>query len=173
MRLRDFRTFAAMLMSLLFIVTFVSWNISEQKPPAYCFTVSIPKAYDPNFTDEELSKFLRSGGSAAAVPESERRVLPNDDTFLIVSLEKDGRTTLNQQDYGSLNNQTPLLERLIEIFRHREELGVYDANSQQIAKAVIVNASRTDKYGTVVKVLDIVKSSGANPIVLRIDGLSE
>ncbi len=99
------------------------------------------------------------------------RGLPNDDTFVFVSLEKDGITKINQQNYGTVEDTAPLLEKLSEIFADRERDGVFEEDSNKIAKAVMVKATRSDKYGNVVKIVDIVKSSGADPIVLQIDEL--
>ena len=175
MRLRDFQTFSALLMSVLFILSFTFWNIQEQKPPFYSFTIRIPMAYDPNFTDEEFQEFLKSGGTTSAITESDKRRsrLPNDDTFLFISLETAGKLAINNQVYGTLNNPDPLVEKLGEIFRGRKENGVFETGNNRVDKAVIVKARKSEKYGNLVKVIDAVKSAGADPIVLQIDDLSQ
>ena len=100
-------------------------------------------------------------------------ILPNGDAFLVVSLEKDGKLKINQEFYGTLENTTNLLEKLTQIFTQRENLGVFEENSNKVVKAVIVKAPRSEKYGNVVKIIDVVKSSGADPIVLQIDDLAQ
>jgi biopolymer transport protein ExbD len=72
-----------------------------------------------------------------------------------------------------LENTIPLTEKLNEIFRERERNGVFEPKSDRILKAVIVKAPRYAKYGDVAKLVDAVKSSGADPIVLQIDDLPQ
>jgi biopolymer transport protein ExbD len=174
MKLRNFRTFLALFVTLAFVTCFTLWNYSEHKT-IHTLRVRIPKAYNPNFTDEELRNYFKSGGSAIPIDDLEKRgfILPNDDRFLIVSLEKDGKLKINQQFYGTLENPTPLLEKLRAAFDNREKLGVFEENTYKVVKAVIVKAPRSEKYGNVIKIIDVVKSSGADPIVLQIDDLPQ
>jgi biopolymer transport protein ExbD len=174
MKLYNFRTFLALFTTLSFVMCFTLWNYSEHKT-IYTFRVKIPKAYNPNFTDEELREFFKSGGSMITIAELEKRnfLLPNDDSFLIISPEKDGKLKINQQFNGTLENTNPLLEKLSEIFAYREKSGIFEENSYKVVKAVIVKAPRSVKYGDVLKVIDAVKTSGADPIVLQIDDLPQ
>jgi biopolymer transport protein ExbD len=174
MKLYNFRTFLVLFTTLFFVMCFTLWNYSEHKT-IYTFRVKIPKAYNPNFTDGELLEFLESGGNMIPIDELEKRnfLLPNDDRFLIISLEKDGKLKINQQFNGTLENIEPLLEKLKEIFANRERLGVFEENTNKAVKAVIVKAPRSFKYGDFLKVIDAVKESGADPIVLQIDDLPQ
>ena len=66
-----------------------------------------------------------------------------------------------------------MLEELKEIFTYREKSGVFEENSNKVVKAVIVKVPRSVKYGNVLKIIDAVKSSGADPTVLQIDDLPQ
>ena len=90
MKLYNFRTFLVLFTTLSFVTCFTLWNYSEHKT-IYTFRVKIPKAYNPNFTQEELLEYLESGGNAIQFAELEKRrlIIPNYDKFLTVSLEKD------------------------------------------------------------------------------------
>jgi biopolymer transport protein ExbD len=174
MKLYNFRTFLALFAALFFMTCFTLWNYSEHKN-IHTMRVKIPKAYNPNFTEAELRDYFKSGGNGMPLADLEKRgfFLPNDDTFLIVSLEKDGKLKINQQFEGTLENTAPLLRVLRDSFSLREKLGVYEENTNKVVKAVIVKAPRSEKYGNVVKIVDVVKSSGADPIVLQIDDLPQ
>ncbi len=174
MKLYNFRTFLVLFITLFFVTCFTLWNYSEHKI-IHTIRVKIPKAYNPNFTDEEVREYFKGGGNAIPIADLEKRELrlPNDDTFLIVSIEKDGKLKINREVHGTLENTKPLLEKLKEIFAYRKEMGVFEENSREPVRAVIVKSPRSEKYGNVVKVIDAVKESGADPIVLQIDELPQ
>lgn len=44
---------------------------------------------------------------------------------------------------------------------------------ERIEKTVVVKATRSNKYGDVVRLIDAIKGAGANAIVLQIDDLSD
>ncbi len=62
--------------------------------------------------------------------------------------------------------------RLTAIFKQREEYGIFREGTNLIEKTVFVKSSRSLKYGDVIKVIDAVKSAGAESIGLQIDDLS-
>jgi biopolymer transport protein ExbD len=172
MKLRNFRTFLVLCATLLFAVYFVLWKFSEK--PVYSFKVNLPKAYNPNFTDAEFWEYIESGNSLR-FSEIEKRSMPipHYHKFLYISVEKDKKLKINSVEFGNLENANPLTAKLTEFFNEREKMGVYEPNSNKIVKAVIIRAPRSAKYGDVAKLIDAVKSSGADPIVLQIDDLPE
>ncbi len=172
MNLHDFRTFLALLTPVLLAVSFAYWNLNEQKETAYSFIVKVPKIFNPNFTDDEFLQYF-AAGNFVPMQELQKRTLalPNVCGTLLVSIKKDGRIKLNMQNEGSLLNLEPLTTELKNIIIQREENKVYEPNSDRIIKTVIINSHRSISYGDVVKVIDAVKSSGAEPIVLQIDDL--
>ena len=69
---------------------------------------------------------------------------------------------------------------LRETFRKRAENGAYAQNAalenhlradEKIERTVFIKAPKTVSYGSVAKVVDAVKLSGASPISLQIDDL--
>jgi biopolymer transport protein ExbD len=174
MRLRDFRTFLSLFTTLCFVVYFTLWNYSEQKPPAFSFTVKIPKAFNANFTDEALWQYVESGNDLPIFEFQKRGMsVPHHHAFLFVSLEKDKKLKINSQDFSDLQNPNLLTEALRKVFLEREQLGVFEENGDKIVKSVIIKAPRSAKYGEVVKLIDAVKVSGAEPVILQIDDLPE
>lgn len=173
MRLRNFRTFLAFCAILLFIVYFALWKFSEK--PAYRFLVKIPPLSKWDDAPEEVFywEFQKFLFPKIEIPNPLPKGLPNDDSLLQISLEKNKKLKINLQEFGNLEDTALLTKKLSEIFSEREKLGVYEPNSDQIVKAVIVKAPRSATYGDVVKIIDAVKSSGADPIILQIDDLPE
>lgn len=100
---------------------------------------------------------------------------------LVVALEPDLSLRLNdEENLGTAENTEKLVEKLKTVFRERKENGVFSENAisdnnlssdEKIEKTVFIKASRKTDYGSVAKVIDAVKLSGANPISLQIDGL--
>jgi biopolymer transport protein ExbD len=80
---------------------------------------------------------------------------------------------------GSVNNPNALASKLQKTFELRKEQHAYKAGmetsdkpeDEKIEKTLFVKARRELKYGEVVKVIDVVKGSGASPIVLQLDDL--
>jgi biopolymer transport protein ExbD len=83
---------------------------------------------------------------------------------------------------GSVNDTTPLANKLAQVFRERKETRAYKvgmetaanvSEEERIEKTVFVKAPRTMKYGDVVKVIDAIKGAGANPVGLQVDDLPQ
>lgn len=89
--------------------------------------------------------------------------------MLTASIEKDGQINLN----GDKGNLEKIKARLAEVFRNREQNGVYRENTNKVEKTVIVKGLRSAKYGEIAKLLDGLSEVRANPIVLEIDNLTE
>ena len=100
---------------------------------------------------------------------------------LIVTINSDSSLALNQEkDLGTTTEPQKLVEKLSETFQKRFENRVYSVGAQlknnlteeeKIEKTVFIKAPRAVSYGEVTKVIDAVKTSGASPIGLQIDGL--
>ena len=100
---------------------------------------------------------------------------------LVVALEPDLSLSLNDiKGLGTVKDTEKLIEKLKFTFKERKENGVYAQNAasdndltadEKIEKTVFIKASRGTDYGSVAKVIDAVKLSGANPISLQIDNL--
>lgn len=174
MKLRNFRTFLVFCASLLFIIWFTLWNFSEQKVKHIFLVKIIPLQLEDDRADglfEEsyywlTKKFLFP---QTEIPEPLPKGIPTFERFIHVFLEKNGKLLIDSQQFGNLENINPFTRKLNEVFSEREKNGVFEPKSNKILKAVIIKARRSDKYGDVIKVIDAVKSSGADPIVLQID----
>lgn len=101
--------------------------------------------------------------------------------ILIVRINSDKTLSLNKENgLGTIEKPTKLSERLNQIFTKRTENRVINENLRQtenlpvaekIQKTVFIKAPKSFAYGQVVKIIDEIKSVGANPISLQIDNL--
>ena len=147
------------LIDVLLVLLIIFMVVTPLKPSR--FKADIPTQRDPN---EDLSKLK-----------------PNPLT-LVVSIASDLSIKLNQDNMGSVNDTAPLAQRLAQVFQQRKEQRAYKVGMEtradvgeedRIEKTVFVKAPRTLKYGDVVKVIDAIKGSGANPVGLQVDDLPQ
>lgn len=105
---------------------------------------------------------------------------PNPDT-LAVTVEPDLTLKLNSETkLGEVADPSMLIARLEQIFRDRTANGNVSQSfadapdrpiNDRIERTVFIKAPRSIDYGSVAKVVDAVKRSGAFPISLQIDKL--
>jgi biopolymer transport protein TolR len=95
---------------------------------------------------------------------TDERVDPNPKT-LIVSIDESMALTLNTENIdASVAVPDALIERLKNVFDARYQ-------NMEPERTVFIKAPKSIDYGTVAKVVDVVKRSGAAPISLQIDRL--
>jgi biopolymer transport protein ExbD len=100
-------------------------------------------------------------------------VKPNPLT-LVVNIARDTKAvTLNNESAGTVDDAEPLTNKLREIFRTRENNGVFKEGTNEVEKTIFIKSPKSVHYGDVVKVIDAAKIAGAQPIGLQIDDLSE
>jgi biopolymer transport protein ExbD len=100
-------------------------------------------------------------------------VKPNPLT-LVVGINRDTRdVTLNNDKAGTLDDPSTLTNRLSEIFKQRENNGVFREGTNQVEKTIFIKSPKSVRYGDVVRVIDAAKTAGAEPIGLQIDDLSQ
>ena len=98
--------------------------------------------------------------------------LPANPNTLLVSIKSDYSLQLNREtDYGTVEDSDKLVERLQAEFRKRESEGNFRVGTNEIEKTVFIKAPKNLNYGSVAKVVDAIKMSGAEPIGLQIDDL--
>lgn len=123
--------------------------------------VQIPVEPDPN---DDLSKLK-----------------PNPLT-LVVSISLDLKLELNREPMGTATDTAKLTQTLTRIFQARKEQHAYKPGmetrtdvpeDERIEKTIVVKATRSNKYGDVVRLIDAIRGAGANPVVLQIDDLSD
>jgi len=110
-----------------------------------------------------------------AEPKDQQQVdvKPNPLT-LVVAINRETRAiTLNNDGAGNIDDPSPLTNRLNEIFKQRENNGVFREGTNQVEKTIFIKSPKSVRYGDVVRVIDAAKMAGAEPIGLQIDDLSE
>jgi biopolymer transport protein ExbD len=99
---------------------------------------------------------------------------------LTVYIDREGNLTLNTDNFGTLNDATQLTLKLREIFQQRIEVRAYLRGMEnqthlpmmeRIPRTVLVRASRSLRYGDVLRIIEVLKEVGANPIGLQINDL--
>ena len=114
-------------------------------------------------------------------PPKDLPIEPNPRT-LVVTIQPDRTLKLNQlTDMGTIDDLTPLTSKLKSVFEERTRNRSYRDDmawrtdipeSQRIEKTVFIKAPRNFPYGEVMRVLDGLKATGANPIGLQLDSLN-
>jgi biopolymer transport protein ExbD len=105
--------------------------------------------------------------------EQQVNVKPNPLT-LVVAINRETRgITLNNEPYGDVSDPDRLSARLREIFKERENNGVFREGTNEVEKTIFIKSPRSVRYGDVVKVIDAAKTAGASPIGLQIDDLAD
>ena len=99
-------------------------------------------------------------------------VKPNPLTLVVSINQATRQITLNNEPVGTVDEAEPLTNQLLEIFKQREANDVRSEVTNQIEKTIFIKSPTSVKYGDVVKVIDAVKASGAQPIGLQIDVLN-
>jgi biopolymer transport protein ExbD len=72
-----------------------------------------------------------------------------------------------------VDDPSALTSRLSEIFKQRENNGVFREGTNQVEKTIFIKSPKSVRYGDVVKVIDAAKTAGAEPIGLQVDDLTE
>ena len=100
-----------------------------------------------------------------SVPLSTDRDLEPHPHTLVVTIQADRTLKLNElTNMGTVYELTPLVLKLKEVFEER-------LRNHTDQKTVFIKAPRSLPYGDVVRVLDGLKASGAQPIGLQLDDL--
>lgn len=144
------------------------------------FLLQIPQQRDPN---EDLSKLQPS-------PLPLGVVLSTDLQLKLIrggSIDAYGHFPIGIEPYGKseakggmLEDTSSLSQTLTRIFQERKEKHVYKPGmetrtdlpeDERIEKTVVIKAYRSCRYLEVIKLIDLVKGAGANPIILQLDDL--
>ena len=110
-----------------------------------------------------------------AEPKDEQQVnvKPNPLT-LVVGISKETKgITLNNENFGDVSDTEKLSNRLREIFKERENNGVFREGTNEVEKTIFLKSPKSVRYGDVVRVIDAAKAAGASPIGLQIDDLTD
>jgi|SRR3954447_7169270 len=121
------------------------------------------------------SKPSRFEAKVPAEPKNQpqQQVKPNPLT-LVIAINRETRIiSLNNENAGSIDDPSALTGKLSDIFKQRENNGVFREGTNEIEKTVFIKSPTSSRYGDVVRVIDAAKSAGAQPIGLQIDDLSQ
>ena len=121
------------------------------------------------------SKPSRFEAQIPAEPKNEPQVniKPNPLTLVIAINRETKQITLNSEGFGDVSDTSKLTERLRDVFKQREDNGVFREGTSEVEKTVFIKSPKSVKYGDVARVIDAAKLAGASPIGLQIDDLSE
>jgi biopolymer transport protein ExbD len=120
---------------------------------------------------------MKPSAFKAKVPQDPQpdaqRTEPHPDT-LIVSIDRNANLSLNKEtNLGIVNEPQKMIDRLRYVFDKRVENHPLSASGDAaISRHVFIKAPRELDYGSVAKIVDAVKMSGADPIALQIDDLN-
>jgi len=111
------------------------------------------------------------------IPQERRqddlKPLVNPETLIVSIDERSGLVLNREAGLGSVNDSGKLVDRLRQVFAQRiVNYGLSGSGDASITRHVFIRAPRGLDYGSVAKVVDAVKMSGADPIALQIDELN-
>lgn len=173
MKLFNFWTNILLFLTFLSFGFFAVWYFSAPTT-SQVFYVKVAKEWNLDFSDEQLAEFIKDGNNYPAHYAIRKNIgVPFILNDLYLRIEKNGQITLNREELGNIENTEPLSQMLVKVFQDRIDNKIFQAGTNKIFRRVYVHAFKSAKYGEVAKVIDAVKSSGADPIILQIDDLPE
>lgn len=103
--------------------------------------------------------------------EQMQNVKPNPLT-LVVGINKETKgITLNNEGFGDVSDTQRLTDKLRDVFKKREAEGAFREGTNEVEKTLFIKSPKAVRYGDVVRVIDAVKTAGAEPVGLQIDDL--
>lgn len=143
-------------------------NCSGNKSPEQTvIVVKVPPVYNEKLSRaENYWLFQHFLFPQQEIPNPIPKALPNDDSVLFVSVDGNGNIRLNLEAAGDVLKTDALTSRLAYIFSEREQNGVYESGNWKTVKVVGIKTAPSIKYGEFMRVVEAVKQSGAEPIVL-------
>lgn len=154
------------------------------KPPDQTVTV---RAEDPSINIKALIELVNRARSTEGT--AVRVILPNDISLivppqpvpddvidvkpnpllLVVSVDAKRNLDLNNEKHGDLFDTASLVVRLVEIFKRREENGVFRDGSNDVEKSVYIRLDESLTVSELEKVASAVRDSGSDLIGLKVD----
>lgn len=102
-----------------------------------------------------------------------RKVTANDrfpnPLTLIVKMTEQKNLTLNNEEMGKLSDMSALVKFLKDVYRQREDNGVFRENSNEIEKTVFIKVPLTGKADDLIKIARALAEAGADRIGLQVD----
>ena len=120
---------------------------------------------------------MKPSAFKAKLPQEPKRdgppPIPHPDT-LVVSVDINSGLTLNKEaGLGFVDEPQKMTDRLRTVFQERvQNYALSSSGDAVVPRHVFIKAPRKIDYGSVAKVVDAVKMSGADPIALQIDDMN-
>ena len=126
---------------------------------------------------------LKPSRFTAKLPSEPQHELPlePDKRTLVVTIQPDRTLLLNAlTDMGTVDDMSKLASKLVSVFEERTRNKVYRDDMRtridlpeavRIEKTIFIKAPRHMPYGEVMRVMDGLKGTGADPIGLQLDEL--
>ena len=141
------------------------------------FLLQIPAPRDP---DEDFSKLKPDPLLLGVAIGADRQIKLITGGLEGFHLELPYPQVARQEPKGTLNDPSSLSQTLARIFQDRRQAHLYKPGmetrtdlreDERVEKTVMIKVPRHLFYGDVIKIIDVVKGAGANPIVLQLDDL--
>jgi len=104
---------------------------------------------------------------------NDQTIMKPNPLTLVVGIDKSRNLSLNTVSMGNVNDTNNLTDKLTTIFKERENNGVFREGTNETEKTTFIKASQSLRYGDVAKVIDAVRLSGAQPVGMQLDDLSD
>jgi biopolymer transport protein ExbD len=101
-------------------------------------------------------------------PKPNQDVKPNP-LFLLVQLDEKELITLNNEEWGSLSDLSPLTIKLKDIFHARAVNGVFREGTNEVEKTVYIKMPLSAKVADLIKIARALEGVAADPIGLQLD----
>ena len=117
---------------------------------------------------EEVGEFAKTPNGRyvlsfdLGLPANPKTVQKPNPLMLVAKLDAEGKIILNYEPPMKISELKPFLSN---IFKDREENGVFAEGTNEVAKKIILVSEPDVKYGDVVKFIDELYETGANPVV--------
>ncbi len=103
--------------------------------------------------------------------EQQQIVKPNPLTLVVAINRETKAITLNNEGFGDVSDTQRLTDKLRDVFKKREAEGAFREGTNEVEKTLFIKSPKAVRYGDVVRVIDAVKTAGAEPVGLQIDDL--
>lgn len=169
------RWLCPVLITFTFGFSLIACNKADA-PEQQVILVRIPPYFDPKLTSGEnhcVFSYWWHPPTSQIVDTAKLckgAGLPNDGVPITVSLKEDNSILINMEANGNLSDVSLLVKRLSNIFQERRINGVYEERSEKIEKSVGLRIPASTRYEDAFKIAIAVKESGADPIILLLDG---
>lgn len=104
-------------------------------------------------------------------PDQDLSLLKPNPLTLVVRISSDHSLFLNHEAKGTTADTSILQKRLSDLFRRRAKEGAFRIGTNEVEKTVFVKGARKLPFDGVIRIVDVVRRVGADPIMLQIDDL--